>query len=140
MPIMKELIPHADEPKEQPEQIGDEVIRLRHEKAQLREALQSLVGYRCTFRAAESSLPNVVRDVTPQTYAALMEASDADGATKVVKLCGELERKNAMLLAAMEKIVSLAGTEDNEWDCVERIVPEMVSIALRFLPERKAQR
>ena len=34
---MKELIPHADEPKEQPEQIGDEVIRLRRENARLRE-------------------------------------------------------------------------------------------------------
>ena len=34
---MKELIPHADEPKEQPEQITDEVIRLRRENARLRE-------------------------------------------------------------------------------------------------------
>ena len=45
MPIMKELIPHADEPKERPEQITDEVIRLRREKARLREALQSLVDW-----------------------------------------------------------------------------------------------
>jgi hypothetical protein len=35
--IMKELIPHADEPKERPEQITDEVIRLRREIARLRE-------------------------------------------------------------------------------------------------------
>ena len=35
----------------------------------------------------------------------------------------------AKLRDALERIISLDGQEDNEWDAVERLIPEMMSIA-----------
>lgn len=35
----------------------------------------------------------------------------------------------ARLRDALERIISLDGQEDNEWDAVERLIPEMMSIA-----------
>lgn len=37
--------------------------------------------------------------------------------------------KIARLRDALERIISLDGQEDNEWDAVERLIPEMMSIA-----------
>ena len=73
---MKELIPHADEPKERPEQITDEVIRLRRENARLRgagKALRDALAFEChkigdvpreidEWDALVSALPNVKAD------------------------------------------------------------------------------
>lgn len=41
MPKMKELIPHADEPKDRPEDMTDELIRLRTENARLQMELDA---------------------------------------------------------------------------------------------------
>jgi predicted PP-loop superfamily ATPase len=66
---MKELIPHADEPKEQPEQITDEVIRLRRENARLREALE-----RANNR--EEKLESVSRAILEQFWGQLPTGYD----------------------------------------------------------------
>ena len=52
----------------------------------------------------------------PRTYAALMEASDADGAHEVCELCAKLEEENAQLREAgdyLVKCVKLAGAQPN---------------------------
>ena len=41
-----------------------------------------------------------------------------------------LQAVNADLLAALQAILELENTESNEWDGVERLIPEMCNIAL----------
>lgn len=41
----------------------------------------------------------------------------------------ELERMVGMLRDTCRKISLLENTEDDEWDCVERVVPEMADLA-----------
>ena len=57
---MKELIPHADEPKEQPEQIGDEVIRLRRENARLERENARLVNQIDNLRKCGTAVRNAL--------------------------------------------------------------------------------
>lgn len=37
------------------------------------------------------------------------------------------------LRSALKKIIALENTEHNEWDAVERVIPEMVVIAVNAL-------
>lgn len=41
----------------------------------------------------------------------------------------ELEKQRDELLAALNSIIALENTEENEWDAVERVIPEMCAIA-----------
>jgi len=57
----------------------------------------------------------------PRTYAALMEASDADGAHEVCELCAKLEEENTRWKKAAEA-----------WGCE---TPDNLSMRIDQLPE-----
>lgn len=40
-----------------------------------------------------------------------------------------LQDERDMLLRKMQEIIDMQGTEMNEWDAVERVIPEMCKIA-----------
>jgi hypothetical protein len=59
---------------------------------------------------------------TPRTHAAIMLASDADGAKEVCQLCEELERENARLQAecyqwerTARRLASKCGWENSDF-------------------------
>jgi hypothetical protein len=47
----------------------------------------------------------------------------------------EYRRQRDIAVAALEKVSALEGTEDNEWDCVERVTPLMATTAREALKE-----
>ena len=59
-----------------------------------------------------------------------MKLKDAEIATLTAKL--------AEAMKALEDIASLKDTESDEWDAVERLIPEMVGIASKALSANKA--
>lgn len=58
-----------------------------------------------------------------------MQARDAQWQQHITAL--EADRK--MLREALKAIEALENTETNEWDCVERVMPEMAEIARNAL-------
>ena len=50
--------------------------------------------------------------------------------------CADLDRINE-LEDALEAIVAMNHTEENEWDAVDRVIPEMVAIATAALKKEK---
>jgi hypothetical protein len=48
-----------------------------------------------------------------------------------------LKAANAELAEALERIVALRGTENDEWDGVDRVIPEMCEIARAALTKHQ---
>ena len=59
-----------------------------------------------------------------------MKLKDAEITTLTAKL--------AQAMKALEDIVAIKDTESDEWDAVERLIPEMVGIASKALSANKA--
>lgn len=51
----------------------------------------------------------------------------------------EVETKNDILVKALEEIIALQNTESDEWDAVERLIPEMIHIAKVALIRNKGK-
>jgi hypothetical protein len=49
----------------------------------------------------------------------------------------QLKAANAELAEALERIVALRGTENDEWDGVDRVIPEMCEIARAALTKHQ---
>lgn len=98
--MITEYIPHDDEPKEAPEQIFEEVMRLRSENARLRCAIQTAIDY-VNGRESEwgeradklaQAAGKAAAEIAGDFHAASGRPMTPDEADRVMKLGGEIAK------------------------------------------------
>ncbi len=82
-------------------------------------------------QAGEIKAWGVIYNTGSGTYQVRIDEPDSDHANVGFKepLYAASSPVNAELLEALKSIVEMEGTENNEWDGVERVIPEMCDIA-----------